>query len=208
MNKVASDDIRAISEFIFVSDSPRKVDAIFLPGGPHPETAEYAAKLYSQGLSKLIIPAGKYGIQLGHFAGVWSKAEIYNKNYQTECEFMTDVLTRCGVPLDAILGEEHSQHTRDNAFFTRKLTDARGIRINSATIICKSFHARRCKMLYQLAYPETEILVCPIDCYGINKDNWYTFEYGIDRVLGELSRCGNQFVDDIKSNLLEREKKI
>ena len=26
-------------------------------------------------------------------------------------------------------------------------------------------------------------------------------EYGIDRVLGELARCGNQFVSDVKSYL-------
>ncbi len=42
MNKIISD----ISEYIFVSDEPEKVDAIFLPGGSHPELPEYAAKLY------------------------------------------------------------------------------------------------------------------------------------------------------------------
>lgn len=29
--------ITDISNFIFVSDTPRRVDAIFLPGGSHPE---------------------------------------------------------------------------------------------------------------------------------------------------------------------------
>ena len=118
---------------------------------------------------------------------------------------MTDILLRCGVPDNAILGENQSQHTRDNAFFTKALTDEHGIEIHSAIIVCKSFHARRCKMLYQLAYPKAEILVCPIDCYNISKENWFTFEYGIDRVLGELSRCGNQFVSDIKADLLNSE---
>jgi len=68
-------------------------------------------------------------------------------------------------------------------------------------ICCKSFHARRCLMLYQLAFPEAEIYVVPVDCYGITRDNWYTQEYGIDRVLGELARCGNQFVEDMKEYL-------
>ena len=35
-----------ISNFIFVSDDPKTVDAIFLPGGSHPEQPEYAAKPY------------------------------------------------------------------------------------------------------------------------------------------------------------------
>ena len=33
------------------------------------------------------------------------------------------------------------------------------------------------------------------------RDNWFTTENGIDRVLGELARCGNQFVGDMKSYL-------
>jgi len=49
--------------------------------------------------------------------------------------------------------------------------------------------------------PEAELIVCPLDCYGITKDNWYLSDYGIDRVLGELARCGNQFVGDMKEYL-------
>ena len=37
--------IEDIGKFIFVCDTPAKADAIFLPGGPHPEPAEYAAEL-------------------------------------------------------------------------------------------------------------------------------------------------------------------
>lgn len=202
---MANHFIDDISNFIFISDAPRVVDAIFLPGGPHPETAEYAAELYAKGYAPRIIPAGKYGVKLGRFAGVWSKSDIYSKDYQTECEFMTDVLVRCGVPKNAIIGEDCSEHTRDNAFFTKKLLDKHGIQIERAIIVCKSFHARRCQMLYQLAFSNVEIFVCPIDCYNITKENWYTFEYGIDRVFGELARCGNQFVSDIKQVLIKDE---
>ena len=194
--------IEDIANFIFVSDAPTKVDAIFLPGGPHPEPAEYAAELYAQGYAPLMVPSGRYGVRMGHFAGVMSKADIYCGEYETECEFLTDVLVRCGVPRQAILGEDQSMHTRDNAFLTRKLVDSRGLVMRTAIIVCKSFHARRCQMLYQLAFPETEILVCPVDCYGITKENWHTSDYGIDRVLGELARCGNQFVGDIKNYLM------
>ncbi|MDO4398547.1 MAG: hypothetical protein Q4C21_09100 [Oscillospiraceae bacterium] len=47
-----------------------------------------------------------------------SKAEIYNDNYKTDCEFFTDVLIKNGVPRTAIYGEVKSGHTRDNAFFS------------------------------------------------------------------------------------------
>lgn len=39
-------------------------------------------------------------------------------------------------------------------------------------------------------------------CMEIGKDNWYKSEQGINRVLGELACCGNQFVGDIKEYLL------
>ena len=53
-------------------------------------------------------------------------------------------------------------------------------------------------MLYQMAFPNVKIKVCPVHCFNITKDNWYKTEQGIDRVMGELARCGNQFVDDVK----------
>ena len=88
-----------ISKYIFVFDELQKVDAIFLPGGSHPEQPEYAAQLY------------------------------------------------------------------------------------------------------QMAFQDVSFIVRPVHCYNITKDNWYTTEEGIDRVLGELTRCGNEFVTDVKNYL-------
>jgi len=28
-------------------------------------------------------------------------------------------------------------------------------------------------MLYQLAFPEAEIVAVPVDCHGISRSNWY-----------------------------------
>ena len=190
--------ITDIANFIFVSDEPEKVDAVFLPGGSHPEQPEYAAGLYHQGYTKWLIPAGGVSVKRDKWPGVRSKVDIYNGNYRSDCEFFMDVLLKNGVPASAIIGEDKSGHTRDNAFLSRKSVDERGIDIKTALIVCKAFHARRCLMLYQMAFPDTVIKVCPVHCYNITKDNWYQSEQGIDRVLGELARCGNQFVEDIK----------
>ena len=193
--------ITDIANFIFVSDEPEKVDAVFLPGGSHPEQPEYAAGLYHQGYTKWLIPAGGVNVKRDKWPGVRSKVDIYNGNYRSDCEFFMDVLLKNGVPASAIIGEDKSGHTRDNAFLSRKSVDERGIDIKTALIVCKAFHARRCLMLYQMAFPDTVIKVCPVHCYNITKNNWYQSEQGIDRVLGELARCGNQFVGDIKQYL-------
>lgn len=169
-NRIITD----ISDYIFVSGEPQKVDAIFLPGGSHPEQPEYAAELYRQGLTDWIVPSG----------GVSVKEEKWH-----------------GVPQTAIIEESKSGHTRDNAFLSRKAVDEKGIMIKSGIIVCKAFHARRCLMLYQMAFPNVDMTVCPVHCYNITKENWYTTEKGTDRVLGELARCGNQFVGDLKTYL-------
>ena len=197
-NRIITD----ISNYIFVRDLPEVADVIFLPGGMHPQQPEYAAELYRRGYAKWLIPSGEMGVQWDVWPGVADKADVYTEDYRSECELFIDVLTKNGVPRDVIIPEFTARHTRDNAFLSRKLLDENGIRIKTALIVCKEFHARRCLMLYQMAFPDVEFRVCPINCSGITKENWYKTERGINRVLGELERCGNQFVGDVKEYLL------
>jgi len=190
-----------ITDFIFVNDKPIKSDIIFLPGGSHPAVPEYGAALYREGYAPLLMPSGGVSVKFDKWQGVKEKADIYNGDYHTDCEFFTDVLIKNGVPLTVIIEENESGHTRDNAFFSRRVADERKIEIKSGIIVCKSFHARRCLMLYQLAFPEARLVVCPATVFGITRENWFLSELGTDRVLGELARCGGQFAGDIKEYL-------
>ena len=205
MNK--RDVIKDITDFIFVADAPERADIIFIPGGSYPELPEHAARLWREDFAPLVLPTGKYSIKRGRFRGVRTKAEIYDGDYLTECEFMTDVLQKNGVPAAAILREDRSEYTRQNAFFAREVTDAAGLRIDRAIIVCQGFHARRCLLYWQTAYPETAFFVCPVDPSGITGENWFRTERGVDRVMGELARCGSQLTDDLKSGLLFLDKR-
>ena len=133
--------VKDISDFIFLNDPLKKADAIFLPGGAHSEVPELGAKVFLEGYAKVIIPSGRYAINTGHFAGVITKSDVYNKDYETECDFYKDVLVRCGVPEEAIIEEKRATFTKMNAVNTRKLTDKLGINVKSAIICCKSFPA-------------------------------------------------------------------
>jgi uncharacterized SAM-binding protein YcdF (DUF218 family) len=197
MNRIIS----SITDFIFVSDAPLKSNVIFMPGSSSPEIPERAAALYHEGYAPLLLPSGGVSVKSGRFGGVKSKKDLYNKDYRTDCEFYTDALVKNGVPETAIIQEDKSGYTIENAMFSRKAADESGLVIGKGIIVCKSFHARRCLMLYQMAFPEATLRVCPVDVYDINRDNWHTFEYGIDRVLGELARCGNQFPGLFKAYL-------
>ena len=135
-NRIITD----ISNYIFVSDEPEKVDAIFLPGGSHPEQPEYAAELYHKGYAKWLVPSGGISVKSNKWHGVRAKANIYNGDYQSDCEFFTDVLIKNDVPANAIIGENKSGHTRDNAFFSRQIVDEKGIEINKVLHIFMPFY--------------------------------------------------------------------
>ncbi|MCD2346110.1 hypothetical protein [Clostridium guangxiense] len=46
-------------------------------------------------------------------------------------------------------------------------------------------------MYYQLYYPKTDFVICPTETQGVNRENWFKSDYGIDKVIGELMGCGH-----------------
>jgi uncharacterized SAM-binding protein YcdF (DUF218 family) len=184
--------IKEITSFIFVEDKPEKADIIFVPGSSWPEPAEKAAKLWLDGYAPYILPSGKYSMSKGYFPGAITKADKYQGVYNTEWEFMKDIVVSNGVNENSILKEANATWTKENAFKSREITDRYNLDIRKAIICCKSFHAKRCLMFYSYSYPETQFVVCPVDVDGITKENWFKTEVGVDNVMGELSRCGGQ----------------
>ncbi|MBS6194379.1 MAG: YdcF family protein [Clostridiales bacterium] len=180
------------TEFIFQEDELSSADIIFVPGNGYPQMAEQAAKLWREGYAPFVLPSGRYSILTGKFSGVQALKEKYDGDYETEWEFLKTVLVKNGVKEQAILREDQATYTFQNAIFSRAVTDGAGLTIQRAIICCKAQHARRCRMYYQLLYPEAQLLICPSDM-GINRDNWYLTETGREEVLGEVERCGKQF---------------
>ena len=195
--------IREITSFIFVEDKIQKADIIFVPGGSWPEPTEKAAKLWLDGYAPYILPSGKYSMSKGYFPGSMTKGDKYNGTYETEWEFMKAVALSYGVDESAIIKEDKAEWTKQNAFNSRFVTDKNNLEIKKAIICCKAFHAKRCLMFYSWAYPKTEFFICPVETEEINKDNWFKSENGIEKVMGELSRCGGQFKKAIPTWLEE-----
>lgn len=196
--------IKDISDFIFIEDKPERADIIFLPGGAHAEVPLKGAEMYREGYAPLVMPSGKYAIDKGAFEGVASFADVYNKEYETECDFYKDVLLSGGVPEDAIICERKATFTKMNAVNSRKLCEKLGIKVKKAMICCKSFHARRCLMYYSYAFPDCEFVVVPTDVQGINRDTWHKDSASTKRVLSELRKAGGQLCDEMAEFLGQR----
>lgn len=121
--------------------------------------------------------------------------ECYKGPYAAEADFLTDVLMQAGVPGEAILQEREATFTLENAEYIGKMLEEKHLPIKRAIICCQAFHARRCRMYFEYVFQDREIefLMCPAVTQGISRDNWAESKKGLETVLGELRRCGEQF---------------
>ena len=106
------------TDFIFVRDTLKKADVIFLPGNGYPQIAERAAELWHDSFAPRILPSGKYSVLEGEFAGVQAKTDCYDGDYETEWEFLRTILLKNGVSEGAILREDQATYTYENAVFS------------------------------------------------------------------------------------------
>lgn len=191
--------IRDITNFLFIQDELKPSDILFLPGHSSVEPAEAGAAAYHQGLAPLILCNGRFSIKTGQFPGPNLRADLYPPPYTTEADFFKQILMHHGVPKEAILTEGFSGYTKQNGEFARETLDALNIHPKSALIICRSLHARRCLQAYQLYFPDTLFHVRGVDCHNMPpRDSWWTTERGVSMVLGELRKCGEQFVKEME----------
>lgn len=189
----------ALTDFIFVEDTPAPSDLIIIPGGAFGEIALHAAALYRQGLAPRILVSGKHSILQNSFPGPKSPKAYLGRSYPTECAFLCEILKDQGVPEEAILREEEASYTYENAIFSRKLTDSLGIETGAVILSCQAYHARRALLYFQLLYPHTHFFVSPAVTRGITRENWMDESESIDLVLGEVERCGSQFHEILKN---------
>ena len=187
--------IRDITEFIFMDDTPQKSDVIFIPGTSQSTVTEKAAELYRAGYAKYVLPAGLYSGKRGRFAVEKIDNPRYRGEFPTDFAYCRFILTENGVPEEAILREDRSTNTGENAEFTAILLQKMELTVSRAILCCQSFHARRAFMSYAKHFPDTEILVVPTDTQGIRKEDWFLQEKSYRRVMSELYKCGEYFLE-------------
>ena len=187
--------LRDITEFIFLEDLPEKADLIIVPGNTWPQPARRAAALYHEGMAPYIVVSGRYSKGQQTLAGAACEGDRYKGAYMTEADFLTDVLIREGVPETAVLQERKAEFTLENARYIRRLLEEKKMTVKKALICCQAFHARRCRMYFEYVFQDTnvEFLMCPAVTQGISRCSWMESQKGLDTVLGELRRCGEQF---------------
>ncbi len=103
-------------------------------GSPSPATlrrTQHAAALYREGFAPYILCTGAYTHQ----------------HPKSEAQACSEVAQKEGVPASAILMEERSTSTEENAIESRKVMDQYGFR--TALIVTDNFHMLRAEMLFK-----------------------------------------------------------
>ena len=187
--------IRDISDFIFMNDAPWESDIILIPGTSQSAVTEKAARLYCTGYAKYVLPSGMYSGKRGKFAAEKIDNPRYARDYATDFAYCKYILMENGVPEEAIIREDHSTNTMENAAYSATVLKELGIKVQRAILCCQAFHARRAFMSYAKHFPDAEILVVPTDTQGIRREDWFLHETSYQRVMSEVRKCGEFFLE-------------
>ena len=183
-----TDYIDMITEFVFMETPISRADIILIPGGSYPKIMEKAALLYHKGFASKILPSG---------------GANHRVDTSSEWEFLRRTGIELGIPEEVILKEDRAKHTMENAELSWQVIKSHGLHVDKAIIVCKAFHARRAYMTYRLVFPDKiEFMVAPIvDIRDIRKDNWFTSDEKIRKVMSEVEKIGKYYSRLIIQNL-------
>lgn len=179
--------LRLILDFLTVENSPRKSDVIFIFGSTKHYVASHAAKLYLKGYAPYILISGH-------------KSKRSNNLYKkTEADFMKEEIIKLKVPEEKIITEHNASNTLENVIFGVKTLADKNIKINSAILLAKQFHLKRCVATFKKQFPNvklccsypkmtfTEYLSYEMTENDKSKNNKTKNEV-IKRIIGEIDR--------------------
>jgi uncharacterized SAM-binding protein YcdF (DUF218 family) len=148
--------ILALGWFIAPSDKLEKVDAIVVvSGGDTATRTTEGIRLWKAGYAPTLALAGAAADQGTSNAAVMRQQAL-----------------AAGVPSSAILIEEKSTSTQENAEFLKPLTDAAGIK--RIMLVTSPYHARRVEVTFQKAYGNGyEFLVHPATDSKWRRSSWW-----------------------------------
>lgn len=146
-----------------------KADTIIaVSGGDTAARTQKAINLYKNGWADRLIFSGAASDKSGP-----SNAEVMRKQALDN-----------GVPASAILIEETSETTKENAENTRDILQVE--RIESAILVTSRYHMKRAMLEFQNRAPSIEFRASPADVDNQWSTWWWTTPYGWFLAVGEM----------------------
>ncbi|MCJ7738537.1 MAG: YdcF family protein [Anaerolineae bacterium] len=152
-------------------DRPAPADAIVVVGGDHkPERVWWAVDLYNRGYAPVLILSGGTVVFEGD-------------EWITEAEMMRRYARIWGVPDEAVILEERSSSTIENAQFCQEICSSHGY--HSILLVTSPYHSRRARRTFREVFgSSTRVLVQPA-LQGFFKVFWWRYPDHVLVVLYE-----------------------
>lgn len=166
---LSADSLSSCSETPSNIEACQKADAIVaVSGGDTAARAQSAIDLYQSGWGGLLV-----------FSGA-----AYDKSGPSNAEVMRRQAVDQGVPNDAIIVEEVSETTRQNADFTVEVFEQYDVK--SAILVTSSYHQKRALLEFESRAPDVDFRSHPST--GDNQWSvwWWTTPYGWYLALSEV----------------------
>jgi len=168
---------KIIWDYHQVNQLLEKADCLLVLGSHDTRVAEYAARLFLQGLAPYIIFSGGLG---NLTTGVFKKPEA---------EIFADIAMARGIPEDKIIIENKSTNTGENVRFTKEILKQRGLDFKSFILVQKPYMERRTYATFQKIWPEKEFIVTsPKISYEDYPNDIISRDQVINIMVGDLQR--------------------
>jgi len=176
-NSELDEHVELVWNYLACAEPARSTDALFVFGGLDLGIPRHAASLYHDNDYRYVIISGASG-PLSE--GVFEKSEA---------SAFAQTMVASGVPASKILLEENARNTGQNVEFGMKVAAAAGAQINSVSIVCKPFLARRALLTFKMQFPGLETVPCPPPGEASCHIDRPMSEF-VARLIGELERLG------------------
>jgi uncharacterized SAM-binding protein YcdF (DUF218 family) len=169
------EEIKKITDYIFLESNPQKADLALVFGTRHPEAINKVYELYRDRLIPKILVSGG----------------LNRVNGENEAKEMSQKLIELGVEKEDIILEDQSINSLENVLFSKKVIEEKiGFNnIKKIIAVVKHYHSRRALMTLKRHFPKTVVLI-PVtyDIYGFDKDNWFEDASGKEKVMDEWDK--------------------
>lgn len=159
-------------KYLYYKDELKPADVIVVLAGEETERVEYGAKLFRDGWARKdkVIMAG------GPLVWKYSWASL-----------MQDHAVYLGIPKNAILLEDKSRTTEEDAIFTKEIMNKHGYK--SCILVTSPYHSRRAFRIFaKIMGAEIKIISAPSEENWFEFTEWWKRKRDRARVLDEYSK--------------------
>lgn len=163
--------LSAYGRYLVVDEKPRKSDAIVVLAGETVPRVAKGAALYRENYGDVVIMTGGGRLSTKY----------------TEARIMLEEAADLGVPPSAVILEDKSLSTYENAVFVKRIIMERNLK--SFLLVTSSYHTRRSQYIFKKVFKDTgvEIITVSAPDPKYSPSSWWKDHEGQQKALTELA---------------------